>query len=173
MVEKAGDIEAKVNLQPPYYIREIDFRCLKDHYLLVKKDKNDTNWEHHNKASNKDKEKAKTYKPSSANQPQTQVSKKRQQSQQGGYLATGINAIEVAKKDKNKDKVKDLSHVEYYTYKQKRHYANKCLKKPKNQWRSWRLPCQWLIRKQRKNWNKYLVFGILLFSRIRLRPYWT
>ena len=41
-----------------------------------------------------------------------------------------INAIKVAKIDKNK--AKDLSHIECYTRKQKGHYANKCLEKPKN-----------------------------------------
>ncbi len=33
---------------------------------------------------------------------------------------------------KDKDKAKDLSYIECYTYKQKSHYANKCLKKSKN-----------------------------------------
>lgn len=42
----------------------------------------------------------------------------------------GINITEVAKK--NKDKAKDLSHVEWYNYKQKDHYANKCHKKSEN-----------------------------------------
>ncbi len=87
---------------------------------------------HHNEVSNKnkDKKKTKSHNPFSANQPQTQAFKKRQESWWGDYLATRVNATEVAKKDKDKDK--DLSHVKYYTCKQKSHYANKCLKKLKN-----------------------------------------
>ncbi len=38
------------------------------------------------------------------------------------YLATKVNAITIIKNDKNK--VKDLSHIECYTCKQKSHYAN-------------------------------------------------
>ena len=47
--------------------------------------------------------------------------------------ATSINTTAIRKeKDKNKDK-KNLSNIEYYTYKQKSHYTNKCPKKePKN-----------------------------------------
>ena len=49
------------------------------------------------------------------NQPQTQASNsKKRQKKRLRSLATGINAIEVAKKDK--DKAKDLSYVEYYTW---------------------------------------------------------
>ncbi len=68
VVEKTGDVEAKANLQSPFYIREIDFRCLKGHRLLAKKDKEDTYWEPHNEAS-KDKDKAKSQTFSFANQP--------------------------------------------------------------------------------------------------------
>lgn len=70
---------------------------------------------------------------SSANsQTQTQASKKdkRYGSRQRGYRTTEINAIEVAKKDK--DKTKDLSHIKYYTYKQKDYSVNKCPEKSKN-----------------------------------------
>ena len=35
----------------------------------------------------------------------------------GTNLVTGINATEVAKEDKNKDKAKDLSHIKCYTCK--------------------------------------------------------
>ena len=38
----------------------------------------------------------------------------------------GVNTTEVTKKDKDKDKIKDLSHIECYTCKQKGHYANMC-----------------------------------------------
>ncbi len=33
---------------------------------------------------------------------------------------------------KDKDKVKDLSHIKYYIYKQKGHYTNICPEKVKN-----------------------------------------
>ncbi len=42
MVKKIGDVEVKVNLQPPFYVRDIDTRCPKSHRLLAKKDKEDT-----------------------------------------------------------------------------------------------------------------------------------
>ncbi len=76
MVEKTGDAEVKANLQPPFYVREIDFSCLKDHRLLAKKDKKDTYWKPCNEASNEDKDKTKSHNSSSANQPQTQAPKK-------------------------------------------------------------------------------------------------
>ncbi len=41
-----------------------------------------------------------------------------------------VNATKVVKKDK--DKAKDLSHIKYYTCKQKDYYANKYPEKPKN-----------------------------------------
>ena len=48
----------------------------------------------------------------------------------GDYLAIGVNAIKITKKDKNKNK--DLCHVKCYIYKQKGHYVNMYPKKPKN-----------------------------------------
>ncbi len=70
-MEKAGDGEVKTNLQPPFYVRDIDARCPKGHRLSAKQDKEDTYWKPHNKAS-KDKNKAKSHSFStSANQPQT------------------------------------------------------------------------------------------------------
>ncbi len=115
MVEKADDVEIKANLQPPFYIREIDSRCPKGHRLLAKKDKEDTYWEPCNKASNKDKDKAKSHNSSaSANQPQTQATKKDKCGHQGDHPATGANANKIAKKDKDKA-WKDLSHVKCYT----------------------------------------------------------
>ncbi len=80
---------------------------------MAKKDKEDTYWEPQNKAS-KDKNKAKSHNFSPANQPQTQASKKDKRCR-WGHPATKVNATKVTKKDK--DKAKDLSHVEYYTYK--------------------------------------------------------
>ncbi len=70
-MEKASDVEAKANLQPPFYVREIDSRCLKGHRPSVKKNKEDTYREPRDEAS-KDKEKAKSHNSfTSANQPQT------------------------------------------------------------------------------------------------------
>ncbi len=69
-MEKTRDAKAKANLQPPFYVREINIRCPKSHCPLVKKNKENTYWQHRNEAS-KDKEKAKSYNSSSANQPQT------------------------------------------------------------------------------------------------------
>lgn len=66
MIEKAGNIEAKGNLEPSSYIREIDSRCPKGHRLLIKKNKEVNYGEHRNEVS-KDKEKAKYYNPFSAN----------------------------------------------------------------------------------------------------------
>ncbi len=127
-MEKADNIEAKANLQPPFYVREIDSRCSKGHRPSAKKDNKDTYWEPHNEAS-KDKDKAKSHNSSPANQPQTQAPKKDKHHWRR-HPATGFNANKVAKKDKNK--VKDLSHVECYTCKQKGHYANKCPEKAEN-----------------------------------------
>ncbi len=131
-MEKAGNTEAKANLQPPFYIRDIATRCPKSPRSLVKKDKEDTYREPQSEAS-KDKDKAKSHNSStSTNQPQTQAPKKDIRGcrgSHGGYPATGVNATEVAKKDKA---TKDLSHIECYTCYQKSHYAIKCPDKPKN-----------------------------------------
>ncbi len=131
-MEKAGDVETKANLQPPFYVRDINVRCPKSHCPSAKKDKEDTYREPQNEAS-KAKDKAKSYSCStSANQPQTQAPKKDKRGRRGGHrnhLATGVNATEVAKKDKAS---KDLSHIKYYTCHQKGHYATKCPDKPKN-----------------------------------------
>ncbi len=64
VVEKAGDIEAKANLQSPFYVRDIDARCPKGHRLSAKKDKEDIYRELCNEAS---KDKAKSQTSSSAN----------------------------------------------------------------------------------------------------------
>ncbi len=129
VVEKAGDVEAKANLQPPFYIRDIDARCPKSYCPSAKKDKEDTYREPQNEAS-KDKDKAKPHSSStSANQPQIQAPKKDKRGRRGGHPATGVNATEVAKKDKA---LKDLSHIEYYTCHQKGYYATKCPNNPKN-----------------------------------------
>ncbi len=127
MVEKAIDVKIKANLQLASETREIDSRCLKRYRPLVKKDKDNTYQEHHNEISNKDKDKAKPHNSSSANQPQIQAPKKDKYGRERGHAATRVNATKVAKKDK--DKVKDLSHVKCYTCKQKSHYANKCPEK--------------------------------------------
>ena len=70
MVDKAGHVEAKTNLQFPFYVREIDSKCPKSYCPSVKKDKENVNPEHCNKASKQDKEKAKSLNSSSANQLQ-------------------------------------------------------------------------------------------------------
>ncbi len=132
VVEKAGDTKAKANLPPPFYVREIDSRYPKGYRPLTKKDKEDTYREPQNEAS-KDKDKAKSHSsPTSANQSETQAPKKDKRGCRGGYeghLATVVNVIEVAKKDKA---TKDLSHIKCYTCHQKGHYATKCPDKPKN-----------------------------------------
>ncbi len=129
-MEKVGDIKAKTNLQQPFYVREINFRCSKDYRSSAKKDKEDTYWKPRNEAS-KNKDKAKSQTSSSINQPQTQAPKKDKRGRQGGYPITGVNATKVAKKDKYKAP-KDLSYVRCYTCHQKGHYTNKCPEKEKN-----------------------------------------
>ncbi len=96
---------------------------------MAKKDKEDTYQELRNKAV-KDKNNAKSHTSTSANQSQTQAPKKDKCGCQKSHLATGVNATEVAKKDK--DIAKDLNHVECYICKQKGYYGNKCPEKAKN-----------------------------------------
>ncbi len=127
MVEKAGDIEAKVNLQPSFYIREIDSRCPKGHCPSAKKDKEDIYWEPRNETF-KYKDKAKSQTSSSPNQPQAQAPKKDKHGCRGGHPSTRVNATKIAKKDNHKTP-KDLSHIKCYTCHQKSHYANKCSEK--------------------------------------------
>ena len=128
-MKKAGNVEAKANLQPPFYVRGINSKCLKDHCPLEKKDKEDTYWKSHDKAS-KYKNKAKSYTLTFTNQPQTKAPKKNKHGCWGGHPATGVNATKVAMKEK--DKVpKNLSH-----YHQKVYYASKSPDKPKNYWQS-------------------------------------
>ncbi len=67
-MEKVGNAEAKTNLQPPFYVREIDSRCPKVHRPLAKQDKEDTYWELRNEAS-KEKDKAKSQTSFFSNQP--------------------------------------------------------------------------------------------------------
>ncbi len=74
-MEKAGNAEAKANLQPPFSVRDIDARCPKGH-RPSSKNKEDTYREPQSEAS-KDKDKAKSHSSStSTNQPQTQASRK-------------------------------------------------------------------------------------------------
>ena len=67
MVEKARNVEAKANLQPPFCVKEIDSKCPKCYHSLVKKNKKDANQEHCNEASSKNKKKTKSYNPFFAN----------------------------------------------------------------------------------------------------------
>ncbi len=60
IVEKAIDVEVKANLQPPFGTKEIDSRCPKKCRPLVKKNKDNTYWKHHDETSNKNKDKAKS-----------------------------------------------------------------------------------------------------------------
>ncbi len=84
-MEKAGNAKAKANLQPLFYIRDIDVRYPKGHRPSVEKDKEDTYQEPQNEAS-KDKDKAKSHSSStSANQPQTQTPKKDKRGHWGGF----------------------------------------------------------------------------------------
>lgn len=46
--------------------------------------------------------------------------------------AISVNTTEVVKKNKNKDKAKNFSHIKCYTYKQKSYYTNKYFEKLKN-----------------------------------------
>ncbi len=94
---------------------------------MVKKDKDKANREHRDETP---KDKAKSYNSSFANQPQNQTPKKDKYDCWGGHPATEVNVTKVTRK--NKDNVKDLSHVECYIYKQKGHYANKYPKKAQN-----------------------------------------
>ncbi len=126
-MEKTGDVEAKANLQSPFYVRDINTRCPKGYCPSAKKDKKDTYREPHNKGSNKDKDKSNF--SASINQAQIQTPKKDKRGCRGGHLATGVNATKVAKKEKAP---KDLSHIEWYTCHQKGHYATQCPDKPKN-----------------------------------------
>ena len=66
VVKKTGNAEIKADLQAPSYIWEINSKCPKGHCLLAKKDKKDTQREYRNKAF-KDREKVKSYNPSSTN----------------------------------------------------------------------------------------------------------
>ncbi len=60
MVEKVSNVEAKTNLQSPFYVSKIDSRCLKGHCPLAKRDKENTYQETHDEAF-KDKDKAKLH----------------------------------------------------------------------------------------------------------------
>lgn len=89
----------------------MDFRCQKDNQLSINKDKK-------YKTTRADKAKSQNLFPNTS-QTQSQASKKNKHHRsRQGHLTAGINAIEVLKKnkDKNKDK-KSLSHIECYTYK--------------------------------------------------------
>ena len=85
---------------------------------------------HYNEAFNQDKNEIKCHNSFSINQLGTQILEKDKHGYYGNYLANGINATKVTKKDK--DKSKDLSYIKCYIYKEKGYYTNKCLEKSKN-----------------------------------------
>ena len=60
MVEKIRDTEVKDNLQSLFETWEINSRYIRDHILLVKKDKNNTNRQLRD-GDNKDNDKAKSH----------------------------------------------------------------------------------------------------------------
>lgn len=98
---------------------------------IGQEEKYNVNWGHP-ADGDKDKNKAKFHNFSSVNsQPQTQISKKNkcQKYCQRDYLATGVNATEVVKK--NKDKAKILSHIKYYTQSKKATITPSILKSQK------------------------------------------
>ncbi len=133
MIKKIGDTKkAKLNLKPPFYVKEIDSKYSKGHRLLAKKDKEDIYWEPQNEVS-KDKNKTKSHSSSTfANQSQPQALKKEKRGcwrGHRGHPATEVNATKVAKKNKTP---KNLSHIKYYICYQKDHSANKYPDKPKN-----------------------------------------
>ena len=55
VVEKAVEVKTKADFQTYSMIREINFECPKEHWPLIKKDKNDAYREHRNETSNKNK----------------------------------------------------------------------------------------------------------------------
>ncbi len=96
-MKKAGDIEVKANLQPPFYVREFDSWYPKYYCLLAKKDKKDIYWEPRDEAF-KDKNKVKFQTSSFANQPQAQDKKKNKRGYQRGHPATRVNTTEVVRR---------------------------------------------------------------------------
>ncbi len=64
VMENIVDAKAKTNFQLPFGTKEIDSRCPRDYRLLVKKDKDNANWKHQDKAP---KNKAKSHNSFSAN----------------------------------------------------------------------------------------------------------
>ena len=132
IVEKAINAEVKTSLQLLSKTKEINYRYPKGYQPSAKKNKDNASQKHCNKASNKDKDKAKFHNFSFVNQSQTQASKKDKRGCHRSYPTTRVNAIKVAKKDKYK-----TNYVKYHTYKQNSHYVKKCLEKLKILWRFW------------------------------------
>ena len=132
MVEKVVNAKAKAGLQPFFETSEINSSCPKRYRLLVKKDKDDAYWKQHNEAINRNKKRLSLTTlllPQINLRPRLPTPRSAKKGR-GDYLAIRVNAIEVAKKDK--DKTKDLSYFKCYTCKQKGHYVNKYPEKPKN-----------------------------------------
>ena len=116
MVKKIINVEVKTSLQLLFKTRKINFKYPKGYKLSTKKEIDKTSSKH----SDGNKGKAKSYNSSFANtsQLQTQAFKKKKyyESHQDSHPTTMINAIKIVKKDKDKDKAKNLSYIKYYTY---------------------------------------------------------
>lgn len=124
--EKTANPEAKVGLEPFSKIRKINSFYSRGNRPLKKIDKeNKTTW--NNTAKSHDL-------PADTSQTQTQASKNEKRFRgRCGHFATSVNATKILKKHKDKDKIKkNLSYSKCHTFKKKRYYANKYLKKPKN-----------------------------------------
>ena len=131
MVKKAVDVEIKANLQPPSGTKEIDFKYLKNYKSSAKKKKIKPVKSIGLKTIIRQSLTTLCLLIQVSLRPQP-LKKKRHKSRQESHLVTGVNATEVAKKNKDKDKTKNLSYIKCYTCKQKSYYANKYPKNSKN-----------------------------------------
>ena len=134
ILEKAVNVKAKASLQPLLGTRKIDSRYLKGYRPSAKKEKNKANQKHRDENNNK--AKSANFLFANISQLYTQIQafkkNKRHENHQRGHPATRVNATKITKKNKDKNKAKDLTHIKCYICKQKGHYDNKYLKKMKN-----------------------------------------
>ena len=115
MVEKIIDAEVKASLQQHIKIREINSGYLKEYKPSIKKNKEyKANWKYQNKNKNK----VKSHNLSFANsQSQTQIFKKNKSHYEKDHSAIRVNITKIAKKNKDKNKAKNLSYIKCYTCK--------------------------------------------------------